>query len=92
MKKFAHIEIKEVDKPPENWTRQDGWPGPGLYRAKNGDHYLYMVTPGNVAILYDGLPEGSVINDQSGACEGITETLLLKAIAAASRAEVLRGA
>jgi hypothetical protein len=32
------------------------------------------------------------VNDQSGVPAGITEDLLLKAIAAASRAEVLKGA
>lgn len=89
-KQFAHIEIKPINKRPDNWTNVKAWPGTGLYKPADDNGWLVLVTAGSVDILYQGLPEDAIVNSHSGAPDGINETLLLKAIAAASRAEVLK--
>jgi hypothetical protein len=91
-KQYAHIEIKPLDKRPDDWTNAKAWPGQGLYLPANDNGWMSLVTADGVTILYQGLPDGAVINDHPGTSDGINETLLLKAIAAASRAEVLKGA
>jgi hypothetical protein len=88
VKKYLHIEAREMPDGITDEHKASSYPGQGLYRGKDG--YLRFVTEGNVDTLYYGLPEDAVINDHPGGNQGITETLLLKAIAAASRAEVLK--
>lgn len=89
---YAHIRIVPIAKRPDDWTNTKAWPGEGLYQPENDNGWLTLVTSDSVNIIYSGLPAGSVINDHPGTTDGITETLLLKAIAAASRAEVLKEA
>jgi hypothetical protein len=89
-KQFAHIEIKPIAKRPDDWTNVSAWPGTGLYKPASDNGWLCLVTSDNVTILYTGLPEGSLVNSNPGNDDGINERLLLKAIAAASRAEVLK--
>jgi hypothetical protein len=90
-KQFVHIEIQPIAKRPEDWTNPKSWPGTGLYAPAKDNGWLSLVTADGVNILYQGLPDGAVINDHPGIPDGINETLLLKAIAAASRAETLKG-
>jgi hypothetical protein len=88
---YAHIQILSIDKRPDDWTTPTAWPEQGLYRVKtDGSDWITLVTSDSVNILYQGLPKGTVINELPGTGDGITESLLLKAIAAASRAEVLK--
>lgn len=88
MKKYLHIEIKDVPAGVGDLYTAASYPEPGLYRDKDG--YLRVVTPKEVTTIIYGLPDGHVINDNPGTGQGMTEDLLLKAIAAASRAEVLK--
>lgn len=89
-KQYAHIEIKRIDQRPADWTNFSAWPGAGLYACDNDHGWLTMVTKDGIHILYAGLPEGGIINEHDGSPPAIGEALLLKAIAAASRAEVLK--
>jgi len=89
-KEFAHIEIKPIDKRPDGWTNVKAWPSQGLYRPANDNGWLTLVTADNVTILYSGVPTGSIVNNNPGHDNGINEALLLKIVAAASRAEALK--
>lgn len=88
MKKYLHIEVQELPDTVTDLYKADSYPAAGLYRDKDG--YFRLVTRNNVNTIVYGFPDGAVINDQPGTGEGLTETLLLKAIAAASRAEMLK--
>lgn len=88
MKKYLHIEIKELPAGIADLYTPESYPEQGLYREKDG--YLRLVTKQHVDTIIYGLPDGHVINDNPGTGQGMTEDLLLKAIAAASRAEVLK--
>jgi hypothetical protein len=89
MKQKYVIEVTELDSRPDDWTSKDKWPGEGLYICK-GDTSMYSV--GEYSVDYIGtarpLLVRPVTDEQLN--HPITETLLLKAIAAASRAEVLK--
>lgn len=89
-KQFAHMEIKPINKRPDDWTDVKAWPSTGLYKPADDNGWLCLVTDDSVTILYQGLPKETLVNSHSGNPDGINETLLLKAIAAASRAEVLK--
>jgi hypothetical protein len=84
------IEVEEVETCPENWTGVAEWPAVNrIYTVSDEPRYLYIVTASTVSIVYDKtvlchspapeFPQGQV-----------SESLLLRAIAAASRAEVLK--
>ena len=88
MKKYLHIEIKDAPDGITDLYKAESYPEPGLYRDKEG--YFRVVTPRNVDTIIYGMPDGHVINENPGTGQGIGEELLLKAIAAASRAEVLK--
>lgn len=82
------IEIKEIDKPPADWSTRSEWPEAGLYMAKSEDFALYYVYEHGVQyISYPRSFLNTPFNEQG---ESVSESLLLKAIAAASRAEVLK--
>lgn len=87
MKKYLHIEIKEQPENIGDVHKTESYPAQGLYRDKDGN--LRIVTSRDVSTFYYGLPDDAVINGNPGT-GGMTEDLLLKAIAAASRAEVLK--
>lgn len=89
-RQFAHLEIKHIDKRPENWTSPAAWPAEGLYKIGDETGWIAMVAGEGVNLLYQGLPTGTLVNSHPGTEDGINESLLLKAIAAASRAEVLK--
>lgn len=82
------IEITEVEKQPENWTSKDAWAGPGFYKVKGDGMALYRVY--EYGVDYISQPERILMNPYKDPGEAVSETLLLKAIAAASRAEVLK--
>lgn len=82
------IEITEVEKCPENWTSKDAWPGHGTYKVKSESHVIYHVY--EYGVNYISNPDDILSKPYKDPGESISETLLLKAIAAASRAEVLK--
>lgn len=83
------IEITQLDKRPDNWTAAVDWPGVGLYACKE-DTSLYHVHKWGVDyISYMDVFVMRPVTDEE-LSRPITEDLLLKAIAAASRAEKLK--
>jgi len=87
-KKFV-IEVIMIEKRPEEWTSCTAWPGVGTYKCSDGDA-LYNVTKFTVDYIGTGecFMANQITEDQLSS--PISESLFLKAIAAASRAEVLR--
>lgn len=84
------IEIKELDSAPKEWTVRSNWPSTGLYKVKNESYSLYQVLETGVG--YISYPEMFMTTPYVEAGESVSEGLLLKAIAAASHASVLKGA
>ena len=82
------IEITEVDKCPENWTDKTAWPGMGFYKVKTEPNTIYHVY--EYGVNYIAHANDILNNPYKDSGESISEALLLKAIAAASRAEVLK--
>lgn len=82
------VEIKEIDKPPAEWRTRSSWPEDGLYMAKKMDFSLYYVYEHGVQ--YISYPRSFLNTPFKEQGESVSESLLLKAIAAASRAEVLK--
>lgn len=83
------IEIKDIDLRPELWTDKNEWPGVGIYSVKN-DTSLYVVDKHVVNYIpYKDIFISRPITDEE-LSPGITESLLLRAIAAASRAQTLK--
>jgi len=81
------IDIIQLEKRPDDWTTKTEWPGDGVYMVK-GDTSLYAVNKYGVDyISYGETLTQTPFVDQG---ESVSESLLLKAIAAASRAEVLK--
>ena len=87
-KKFV-IEVITIEKRPEEWTSCTAWPCVGIYKC-NGDDALYNVRKFTVDYLGTGgcFTANPITENQLQ--PPISESLFLKAIAAASRAEVLR--
>ena len=83
------IEIKELDVRPEDWTTPGNWPHQGIFVVK-GDTSLYHVYSYGVNYIsyQDDFTKRPITDDELS--PAVTESLLLKAIAAASRAEVLK--
>lgn len=81
------VEIIELDTRPSEWTTKSEWPGEGVYMVK-GDTSLYAVNKYGVDYISygDAFTHTPYIQPE----EQVSESLLLKAIAAASRAENLR--
>jgi len=82
------IDVIEVEKCPESWINKDSWPGPGIYQSKTEGHCLYHVNEHGVN--YISFPEELLRTKYKDPGEAVSETLLLKLVAAASRAEVLK--
>jgi hypothetical protein len=70
---------------PESWTTASGWPGPGVYRVPEEPERLYCVGSWSVDVIYD-TKHFTTLEDRG---ESVSESLLLKAIAAAAQAKVL---
>lgn len=87
MKKYV-IEINELDSAPKEWTTRSNWPSNGFYRVKDESYSLYRVRENTVD--YISYPETFLTTPYIEPGESVSESLLLKAIAAASRAEVLK--
>lgn len=81
------IEVIQLDTRPEDWTTKTSWPGEGVYQVKN-DTSLYAVNKYGVDYISYG--EAMTATPYIKPEEQVSESLLLKAIAAASRAENLR--
>lgn len=84
------IEITEIDTCPEGWADTSAWPKANrIYAVTSEPRYLYVVGEYSVSLVYDkrvlcDTPHGE--HDET--VGGISESLFLRAIAAASRAEV----
>lgn len=87
-KKKYTIEVTEVLECPIEWVQKSGWPGPGIYKVKGEDQALYHVQEHGVN--YISFPDVFTAQPHKDAGESVSEMLLLKAIAAASRAETLK--
>jgi len=85
------ITIKQVDEQPKDWTSKDAWPGPGIYAVKSDKHALYHISETGYSVDYIPYGEMFVSEPFNDPGEQVSESLLLKAIAAASRAETLKG-
>lgn len=83
------IDVIEIDALPSDPYSHQSWPSPGVYRVKSGDEkqHLYFVEKWTVNMAYGAMNQCRPVEDQG---QAVSETLLLKAIAAASRAEVLK--
>lgn len=82
------IEITELEKIPENWTDKTAWPGMGTYKVKTEPKYIYHVY--EYGVNYIAQADDILNYPYKDPGESVSEALLLKAIAAASRAEVLK--
>lgn len=87
-KKKYTIEIIEVLECPTEWVQKSGWPGPGIYKVKGDTTNMYHVHEHGVN--YISFPDAFMAQPHVDAGESVSESLLLKAIAAASRAETLK--
>ena len=87
-KKFV-IEVIMIETRPEDWTSCTAWPGVGNYKCSDDDA-IYNVT--KFTVNYIGAGEYFTANpiSEDQLYPPISESLFLKAIAAASRAEVLK--
>lgn len=83
------IEIMELDVRPDDWTSKLNWPGDGIYACKD-DSSLYEV--GEYGVTYISSKKPFMVRPvkENELSPQISESLLLKAIAAASRAERLK--
>jgi hypothetical protein len=81
------IEIKELEAPPKDWQHRTNWEGDGLYTVKSESFSLYYVYQHGVQYL--SYPEQLMKNPLVESGESVSESLLLKAIAAAAHAKVL---
>lgn len=86
------IDMIEVDTCPEGWTSASVWPGPGLYTVGDEPRYAYVVESETVKIICDGGLLTATPYVEPGetppAVGFVSESLFLRAIAAASRGEV----
>lgn len=78
------IEVIEVEKVPENWTDKNSWPAPGIYQAKNETYSLYHVSSETSSVNYISYPAKFLNDPYKEPGEAVSESLLLKAIAAAA--------
>lgn len=83
------IEITELDKRPDDWTKPSEWPSLGIYICKHDTSLYHVYSYGVNYISYQDDFVKHPITEQQLA-PAISEDLLLKAIAAASRAETLK--
>lgn len=81
------IEITQVDSCPENWQVKESWPSVGLYQVKGETYSLYQVYQHGVGYISNQDAFTSTPYEELG--EAVSESLLLKAIAAAAHAKVL---
>lgn len=83
------FDVKMLPALPEKWVRPSEWPGMGVYIVDTEADTLYIVSSYGVAYVPDGVGLGRKIESATG--DAVPELLVLKLIAAASRAETLRG-
>lgn len=83
------IEIMELDVRPDDWTSKSNWPGDGIYACKN-DSSLYEVGEYGVTYISWKKPFMARPVKENELSPQISESLLLKAIAAASLAQTLK--
>lgn len=80
------LTITEIDTRPTDWTSASAWPGVGMYAIK-GDTSLYCIN--KYGVDYISNRDTLLLEPHTDPGELVSESLLLKAIAAASRAKVL---
>lgn len=84
------IEAIEVETCPDKWTSKDSWPGPGVYKVKNEGSTLYHVH--DYGVNYISNCDDMLKQPYQEPGETVSELLLLKLVAAAGQASVLKGA
>jgi hypothetical protein len=83
------IEIHEVDVAPTEWNLKKSWPHLGLFTVKNETYSLYHVTNESENVAFISYPDLFKRTPYVETGEAVSESLLLKAIAAAAHAKVL---
>jgi len=83
------IEIHELDTVPAEWNKRESWPHVGLFTAKTETYSMYHVTNESEHVAFITYPEFFKRTPYVEAGEAVSESLLLKAIAAAAHAKVL---
>jgi hypothetical protein len=83
------IEITELDKRPEDWTKVAEWPHQGIFTCKDDTSMYHVYSYGVNYISYQDDFVKRPVTDAEFSNQ-ITEDLLLKAIAAASKAQTLK--
>lgn len=84
------FEVTEVEAmPTQDPYNSKSWPKPGVYRVKSDPDKFIFVSDFSVDTVWRVSQMGQPFNDPG---ESVSESLLLKAIAAASHASVLKGA
>lgn len=88
------IDVRSIDTCPVGWTSASVWPGTGLYTVRDEPRYAYVVGRDSVILVYEGhlLTSTPYVEfaETVAADDCVSESLFLRAIAAASRAEVLK--
>ncbi len=84
------VDIQHIDKVPDNWLTKSDWPEKGIFWCKDQPTTLYHVYEYGVNCIFycDDFVKRQATEEELS--PGISELLLLKAIAAASRAEKLK--
>lgn len=92
------IEITEFAECPSDWTNPRSWPHEGVFTVKPEPDYAYIVGRNSVKLIYDGnlltstpysAPPETVVSELVCSDGYVSESLFLRAIAAASRGEVV---
>ncbi len=83
------IEIHELDTVPAEWDKKKSWPHAGLFTVKNESYSMYHVTNESEHVGFISGPEFFKKTPYAESGEAVSESLLLKAIAAAAHAKVL---
>lgn len=82
------FDLKELDNVPKDWPNDKNWPGNGAYVCKDEPTTLYIVGNYSVSYVMNAFEVCRKIESPSG--DAIPEALVLRLIAAAARAEVLK--
>ena len=84
------VEIKHIEKIPDGWSSRSDWPEMGISWCKDSPTTLYHVYEYGVNYISccDEFVKRQATEEELS--PGVSELLLLKAIAAASRAERLK--
>ena len=89
------INITKIEDIPTNWASRNSWESEGIFYCKK-ESAFYCITEhsvsyiGKVEWMMETQWEESKVNNAAEVTPSVTESLFLRAIAAASRAETLK--